>query len=617
MGTGRFLTFVTGFLVCCASAAYASYSFSDGFEGYSNQTNFDASWTKDGDPAYYFDPTFGRDSSHSVRMVGNSGAGGTNRYYRDLNRPLVAADNAPIRFSFDLYLQSGGSDPSWYYANHLADMRSYTGGSYNVGSVRAVVGMGVTPPGGSIADTYNEHYFQGRLLTSGVAGQYYTLDAPGAVGRSVGWHTLSAEVGATYTNFYVDSKLAESVKRGVTAPISSMVIGAGLPGNGHTMWLDNIKVEQQEPPSTVPSHIIGGVPEYTWNYGCEPTSVGMLMGYWDRQGFNLVADTATFAPLNDGNTPPPQRPNPKDIYTWLDNGYSKGSGENLIVNQLIASEGHHLDWWDHSKGPQEPGSTADPKLAHHKDDSLADFLKTSRGSSLKNGDSETLDLPAGLEAWASRQGLRAATGTSFGANFNLLKSEVSAQRPVLLTLAIDGKGIAYHTVLAYGYRDGGPGDQWFAVRDTWRNGDNTDGNPIQINMEGSIEWWKWADRKQSTASSLIAYVAEMDTFRLLVNPQDLLYMPTLYDSFERHGFQTASGLGYNIEDSSVDQSAVCAIQDSPLDANDSVLAMTSMTGEPIAISTDRDFSPSTSISFDYMFLDPGKLEVFLGGVKLA
>ena len=36
--------------------------------------------------------------------------------------------------------------------------------------------------------------------------------------------------------------------------------------------------------------LIAGVPSYSWYHGCEPTSIGMILGYWDMKGYsNLFA----------------------------------------------------------------------------------------------------------------------------------------------------------------------------------------------------------------------------------------------------------------------------------------------------------------------------------------
>src|SRR5207244_3501046 len=92
----------------------------------------------------------------------------------------------------------------------------------------------------------------------------------------------------------------------------------------------------------------------------------------------------------------------------------------------------------------------------------------------------------------------------------------------------------------------------------------------------------------------------------------------LQDGFDRVSTDDlVTGLGYAVSDSSPAQTGIVAITASPLNASDSVLQLTSVTGDPIAISTDADFGEFTEISFDYLFQDPGKIDIYLGGTKLG
>jgi len=94
--------------------------------------------------------------------------------------------------------------------------------------------------------------------------------------------------------------------------------------------------------------ILSGSPNYDWWYGCSPTSAGMMMGYYDRNGFdNLVpggtAELSTF---------------PAGTY---------------IANDAIASPGHIADFWT---GYGNSGD--DPLAVGHTFNSLADFMGTSQ-----------------------------------------------------------------------------------------------------------------------------------------------------------------------------------------------------------------------------------------------
>jgi opacity protein-like surface antigen len=42
-------------------------------------------------------------------------------------------------------------------------------------------------------------------------------------------------------------------------------------------------------------HVIPGAPEYNWRHGCGPTAVGMVVGYYDGQGYDdlIPGDAST------------------------------------------------------------------------------------------------------------------------------------------------------------------------------------------------------------------------------------------------------------------------------------------------------------------------------------
>jgi hypothetical protein len=97
-------------------------------------------------------------------------------------------------------------------------------------------------------------------------------------------------------------------------------------------------------------------PDYEWWYGCSPTSAGMMMGYYDRNGYgglfyqNLVPNQK--APLSNYGNP------------------------GAPVNQIIASDGHINDFY--RAGYLASGDDLPPP--HHDFDSLADFMGTSQDS---------------------------------------------------------------------------------------------------------------------------------------------------------------------------------------------------------------------------------------------
>lgn len=222
----------------------------DDFESYADQAAFDAVWRSDGSPVCRFETTYGRNSSKSVRLEdAENGSGTSNRYYRDLPKPLTPTDDAPVIFSFDLYLSPDGADTHWKEAWQTADLRGFEGGQYGEGAVTGVVSLGTAEVS---AEPWSADYFQGRLFdpanaaaVASVTVQYHTLnETPDAPQRAFGWHRLSARIGAHKTTYYVDGKLARTIDAGLEKPLTSVVIGSDVSSGKNVMWLDNIEVRQ-------------------------------------------------------------------------------------------------------------------------------------------------------------------------------------------------------------------------------------------------------------------------------------------------------------------------------------------------------------------------------------
>ena len=115
--------------------------------------------------------------------------------------------------------------------------------------------------------------------------------------------------------------------------------------------------------SSIADHAEGAVlsnaPAYDWWYGCAPTSAGMVMGYYDINGYgglrydNLVPGGAA------------------ELSTFGNSG--------ALANQIIASSGHITDFY----GGESPlgglnKSGDDLAAPYHSFNSLADFMGTSQ-----------------------------------------------------------------------------------------------------------------------------------------------------------------------------------------------------------------------------------------------
>ena len=99
----------------------------------------------------------------------------------------------------------------------------------------------------------------------------------------------------------------------------------------------------------------GGIaPDYDWWHGCSPTSAGMMMGYYDINGYgSLTYDNLVPGGVAETTTFPPG---------------------TYLANDAIASSGHVADFY--SDGDGASGDDVDPLWRSF--DSLADFMGTSQ-----------------------------------------------------------------------------------------------------------------------------------------------------------------------------------------------------------------------------------------------
>lgn len=191
--------------------------------------------------------------------------------------------------------------------------------------------------------------------------------------------------------------------------------------------------------------VLSDVPAYLWRHGCGPTAAGMLMGYWDLQGFRelLPGEAARQTPM---------------------------------INQAITSAASHTDY----AAPLDSlGSGLLPDKSQfggaHTSNSLADFLRTS-WSSANNiyGWTKLEDTADGLVAYTDyinrTRGMQyaAAAYNEFWGNFTWSEfvNQIDAGRPLLLVVDTEGDNVSDHYVTAIGYRTN-HGYAEYASYDTW------------------------------------------------------------------------------------------------------------------------------------------------------
>jgi hypothetical protein len=188
--------------------------------------------------------------------------------------------------------------------------------------------------------------------------------------------------------------------------------------------------------------VISGVPAYIWLNGCGPTAAGMVLGYWDGQGFdNLVPGSA--------------------------------ATQTQAVDDMISSSGNYDDYCL----PMDsfpivlPDRSEPPFGDEHPDDCIADFIKTSQSYySCTYGFTMPFHMDDGLVDYAQSVDPQYEVSSEFliwgEFTWDTLRSEIDAARPVILLVDTDGTLVPDHYVTAIGYGEQGT-TRMYACLDTW------------------------------------------------------------------------------------------------------------------------------------------------------
>ncbi len=155
-----------------------------------------------------------------------------------------------------MQLNEEGAGAFWNGARHYIELRGYVGGAYNQGGLVALLALGVN---NNSNNTFSTQFYQGRVaFTSSVNWQTLNTEVPAPaleLRRAVGWHNLKAVISPVDIQFFIDDILAHVIPRTNNAPFDSIALGADLTANGHTAWVDNVKVSTIEVPTTA---VVGG-----------------------------------------------------------------------------------------------------------------------------------------------------------------------------------------------------------------------------------------------------------------------------------------------------------------------------------------------------------------------
>ncbi len=174
--------------------------------------------------------------------------------------------------------------------------------------------------------------------------------------------------------------------------------------------------------------VIADVPAYNWHHGCGPTAAGMVVGYWDMQGYpDLI---------------------PGDSTT-----------QTAAVNSAIASTEHYDDY---SVPIDNPGTgilsdRSELGGAHSPNNCIADWMETSW--SLNNsyyGWSHFSRVDDAIDSYCDSVGYTdfVTTNETWGAfTWDDFTAEIDGDRPMVFLVDTNADGDTDHFVTAIGYDD--------------------------------------------------------------------------------------------------------------------------------------------------------------------
>ncbi|HOW17871.1 MAG TPA: PEP-CTERM sorting domain-containing protein [Phycisphaerae bacterium] len=233
------------------SASAASATLIENFDSYADQSAFQTAW-----PSWIADGT----SMTLSRSLGYSGSQSVSgvalanykyRNWRNLDdfTAYAGTDDSPVRFQVSLYdanpLQTGAGN-----ARNFVELRAYGTGPAGDGmpalssttgySLQSVIALGLyNSPNGN---TYNFRVYGGG------SNAWYSTQ----VKRTAGWHTMTAMIGSTSLQIYVDDVLTNTIALCTPIPaFDGVVLGSGLTSNGYDVAFDDLMVAKTPEPATL------------------------------------------------------------------------------------------------------------------------------------------------------------------------------------------------------------------------------------------------------------------------------------------------------------------------------------------------------------------------------
>jgi|694.fasta_scaffold00410_43 hypothetical protein len=239
----------TAVLTCLAglaslTARAETVIFLEDFESYTDSAGIQAAWGLFTQNPHYTLDTVEGNPGKSLRMD-SPAANNLGRFIRNLPSIAEATASKNVVFSVDMLLDPVTGPPPnfWNNARQFVEIRGYSGGSYNSGSLTQLLALGVF---NSTINPTSNLYYQGRVTIPGTIG-WQTLNSEGVntvYQRATGWRNLKAVISLTDVKFYVNDTLCHVTGAPGSTKFDSAALGSGITSAGISAWVDNFKVSE-------------------------------------------------------------------------------------------------------------------------------------------------------------------------------------------------------------------------------------------------------------------------------------------------------------------------------------------------------------------------------------
>lgn len=172
--------------------------------------------------------------------------------------PVTPTDQAPLKLEFWTDL-----DTAIWSTRQYIEIRSYSDGEYNSGTLNQLIALGFTSSGVNTA-RINQRVMAGFTGTAwGDLTDTYATRATIADPNN-DWTKLAMVLYHNKVEFYVNDNLDTTQTMTAGVAFDSIVIGSGLSSAGADVWFDGFKLTQVPEPSSAVLALLGGLGVFAW-----------------------------------------------------------------------------------------------------------------------------------------------------------------------------------------------------------------------------------------------------------------------------------------------------------------------------------------------------------------